>query len=147
MTSTLELSGAVDGEIFKRDKMGRVRVTRARREALLDEFERGGTSGAQFADYVGIKYSTFANWIQKRRRRQWAGVGIGNRSRELKSKRTAPIRWLETIVDAEGKESGTEARLRVHLPGGAHLEITNGAQAGLAAELLENLGRLGAKGC
>ena len=70
MTSTLEVSGAVDGEIFKRDKMGRVRVPRARREALLNEFERGGTSGAQFAEYVGIKYSTFANWIQKRQRRQ-----------------------------------------------------------------------------
>ena len=27
--------------------MGRVRVTRARREALLNEFERGGTSGAR----------------------------------------------------------------------------------------------------
>ena len=44
------------------------------------------------------------------------------------------------------KESRPEARLRVHLPGEAHLEITNGAQAGLAAVLLENLGRLGAKG-
>ena len=31
--------------------------------------------------------------------------------------------------------------------GRAHLEITNGAQAGLAAVLLENLRRLGAKGC
>ena len=147
MTSALEVSGAVDGEIFKRDKMGRVRVSRARREALLNEFERGGTSGAQFADYVGIKYSTFANWLQKRQRRQASGVGIDNQSRALKSKRTAPIRWLETMVEGEGKESRTEARLRVHLPGGAHVEITNGAQAGLAAVLLENLGRLGAKGC
>jgi hypothetical protein len=147
MTSTLEVGGAVDGEIFKRDKMGRVRVSRARREALLNEFERGGTSGAQFADYVGIKYSTFANWLQKRQRRQASGVGIDNQSRALKSKRTAPIRWLETMVEGEGKESRTEARLRVHLPGGAHLEITNGPQAGLAAVLLENLGRLGAKGC
>jgi hypothetical protein len=147
MTSTLEVSGAVDGEIFKRDKMGRVRVSRARREALLNEFERGGTSGAQFADYVGIKYSTFATWIQKRQRRRASGVGIGHQSRVLKSKRTAPIRWLETMVDAAGKESGPEARLRVHLPGGAHLEITNRAQAGLAAVLLDNLGRLGAQGC
>jgi hypothetical protein len=147
MTSTLEVSGAVDGEIFKRDKMGRVRVSRARREALLNEFERGGTSGAQFADYVGIKYSTFATWIQKRRRYQASGVGIGHQSRVLKRKRTAPIRWLETMVDTEGKESRPEARLRVHLPGGAHLEITNGAQAGLAAVLFDNLGRLGVKGC
>jgi hypothetical protein len=147
MTSALEVSGAVDGEIFKRDKMGRVRVSRARREALLNEFERGGTSGAQFADYVGIKYSTFATWIQKRQRSRASGVGIGHQSRVLKRKRTAPIRWLETMVDVQGKESRSEARLRVHLPGGAHLEITNGAQAGLAAVLLENLGRLGAKGC
>jgi hypothetical protein len=147
MTSALEVSGAVDGEIFKRDKMGRVRVSRARREALLNEFERGGTSGAQFADYVGIKYSTFATWIQKRQQRQASGVGFTNQSRVLKRKRTAPIRWLETMVDAAGKESGPEARLRVHLPGGAHLEITNGAQAGLAAVLLDNLGRLGVKGC
>ena len=147
MTSTLEVSGAVDGEIFKRDKMGRVRVSRARREALLNEFERGGTSGAQFADYVGIKYSTFATWIQKRQRRQASGVRFTNQGRVLKRKRTAPIRWLETMVDVQGKESRSEARLRVHLPGGAHLEITNGTQAGLAAVLLENLGRLGAKGC
>ena len=147
MTSTLEVSGAVDGEIFKRDKMGRVRVSRARREALLNEFERGGTSGAQFADYVGIKYSTFATWIQKRQRRQASGVRFTNQGRVLKRKRVAPIRWLETMVDVQGKESRSEARLRVHLPGGAHLEITNGAQAGLAAVLLENLGRLGAKGC
>ena len=147
MTSTLEVSGAVDGEILKRDKMGRVRVSRARREALLNEFERGGTSGAQFADYVRNKYSTFAHWLQKRQRRQGSGVGIDNQSHALKSKRTAPIRWLETMVDAEGKEWRTETRLRVHLPGGAHLEITNGPQAGLAAVLLENLGRLGPKGC
>ena len=147
MTSTLEVSGAVDGEIFKRDKMGRVRVSRARREALLNEFERGGTSGAQFADYVGIKYSTFATWIQKRQRRQASGVRFTNQGRRLKRKRAAPIRWLETMVDVQGKESRSEARLRVHLPGGAHLEITNGTQAGLAAVLLENLGRLGAKGC
>ena len=51
------------------------------------------------------------------------------------------------MVDTEDKESRPEARLRVHLPGGAHLEITNGAQAGLAAVLLDNFGRLGVKGC
>ena len=64
MTSTPEDSG----EIFKRDTKGRVRVPKARREMLLDEWERSGGSAAQFADYVGIKYSTLANWIQKRRK-------------------------------------------------------------------------------
>ena len=126
--------------------MGRVRVTRARREALLNEFERGGTSGAQFAE-MWIEYSTFANWIQKRQRRKRSGVGIAHQSRTIRTRRTVPVRWLETMVDGEGQESPTGARLRVHLPGGAHLEITNGSQAGLAAVLIEKLGRLGARGC
>src|SRR5271170_2597342 len=64
MTSTAE----DNGEIFKRDTRGRVRVPKARREMLLDEWERSGGSAAQFAGYVGIKYSTLANWIQKRRK-------------------------------------------------------------------------------
>jgi DNA-binding transcriptional regulator YiaG len=57
-------------QIFKRDTMGRVRLPRAKREELLEEYERSGISGVQFAAYVGIKYSTLANWIQKRERRQ-----------------------------------------------------------------------------
>jgi hypothetical protein len=36
MTSTLEVSGAVDGEILKREKMECVQVSRAPREALLN---------------------------------------------------------------------------------------------------------------
>ena len=39
MTSTLETTGAAEGEFFKTDTVGRVRVPRVRREALLDEFE------------------------------------------------------------------------------------------------------------
>jgi hypothetical protein len=46
MTTTTEWEAA---EVYKRDKMGRVRVSRERREELLDEYERGGSSGAQFA--------------------------------------------------------------------------------------------------
>ena len=48
-------------QIFKRDTMRRVRLPRARREELLDEYERSGISGVPFAAYVVIKYSTPAN--------------------------------------------------------------------------------------
>jgi len=57
-------------EIFKQDTKGRVRVRKARREAMLDEYERSGGNAAQFANYVGTKYSTLANWIQKRRKQE-----------------------------------------------------------------------------
>ena len=63
MTST-----NVGAEILKQDGRGRVRVPAERRDALLDEFEKSGASGAQFARLAGIKYATFAGWVLKRRK-------------------------------------------------------------------------------
>lgn len=42
-------------ELLKTDVLGRVRVKKARRDVLLDEFERGGTSAQAFAKAVGVK--------------------------------------------------------------------------------------------
>lgn len=53
--------------IMKRDAVGRVSYTEQQREALLDEFERSGLKGAQFALAAGVKYQTFAHWLQQRR--------------------------------------------------------------------------------
>ena len=65
MTSTI-----AKAEILKQDGRGRVRLPARRREALLDEFERSGASGAKFARLAGIKYATFAGWVQKRRKQR-----------------------------------------------------------------------------
>jgi hypothetical protein len=48
--------------ITKTDALGRIRTPAARREQLLDEFERSGSSGCKFAELAGIKYSTFT-WL------------------------------------------------------------------------------------
>jgi hypothetical protein len=56
-----------DQNVLVADARGRVRVSAERWEALLEEFERGGLSGAKFARLAGIKYPTFANWVQRRR--------------------------------------------------------------------------------
>jgi len=40
-------------EVLKTDTRGRVRVPAERREALLDEFEKSGMSGAKFARLAG----------------------------------------------------------------------------------------------
>lgn len=52
--------------VLKQDKRGRVQTPLARREQLLVEFEQSGLSGPKFAALVGIKYQTFATWVQKR---------------------------------------------------------------------------------
>jgi hypothetical protein len=70
-------------QLLKVDVDGRVWMPRARREALLDEFERGGTPAAEFARLVGLKYPTFASWVQQRRRARAAGDGRRPVAQEL----------------------------------------------------------------
>jgi len=54
-----------DETILKTDVLGRVKTPAARREQLLDEFDRSGLNGRKFAE--------FATWAQKRRRQRCCG--------------------------------------------------------------------------
>jgi hypothetical protein len=47
-----------DGDLIKTDGKGRVRMRAEQREKLLEELERSGISGPQFATVVGVKYQT-----------------------------------------------------------------------------------------
>lgn len=118
-----------DEAVLKTDELGRMQTPVARREQLLDEFERSGLSGKKFATLVGIKYPTLANWLQKRRRER----GVLPRG-----KRSQPVRWLEAVV-----EEGNRAKkpLVLELPGGAKMEIKDVQQAALAGALLRTLAK------
>ena len=54
--------------LLKTDRLGRVRMPAETRELILDRFESSGLSGQGFAAQIGVKYTTFASWVQKRRR-------------------------------------------------------------------------------
>ena len=148
---------------LKTDVLGRVLTSAERREALLDEFEKSGVSGKQFAALVGVNYQTFATWIQSRRRRRGdyeairaAKLSATATPKKDATKRTAaalPLRWLEAVVEEQPRidedaaasvrvpatAAGNAPALCVHLPGGARLEIADPTQVALAAELLRSL--------
>ena len=125
------------GQILNRDAQGWVLVSRERRESLLAEYDRSGMSGVKFAQYVGIKYSTRAYWLQSRRR---------HRAKEKLLLKASPDtevgksngEWIEAVLE-NGSQAGG---LRIYFTGGAYCQVSSGAEAALAAELL---GRLGAK--
>jgi transposase-like protein len=102
-----------------------VRTPAARREEILDEFERSGTSAAAFAKAVGVKYPTLANWIQKRRQ----GRRTGDEKREPSA---AALKWVEASLECQQARSA----LVVQLPGGASMAVNDAAQAALAGEVL-----------
>jgi hypothetical protein len=119
-------------EVLKQDRRGRVRVSKERREALLTEFAGSGLSASAFAAMAGIKYPTFANWLQKRRKAGGNLVGApvegGNGE--------GPIRLWEAVVEQATPAGGNGAGLSIELPGAARLRVHSPAQLVMAAELL-----------
>lgn len=99
-----------------------------RREALLDEFEKSGLSGAQFARTVGLKYQTFAYWRQQRQRRQPVAASSGQ---------PASVQWLETAIDqAQAATPVAGPMFVVRLPSGAAIELVHASQTSVAAALV-----------
>ena len=104
------------------DTRGRVRTSKEQRRAILAKFEVSGMSAAEFARRTGLKYSTFALWVQRYRRTK-------------RLARKAPVRLLEAVV-----ATATPAPvLTVLLPGGARLEVREAGQISLAAALVHAL--------
>jgi hypothetical protein len=109
-------------KLLKVDGAGRVWTPRELRDAVLDEFERSGTPATQFAAQLGVKYPTFASWVQKRRRER----GVDKKLQWVEATSAAPApAWCKSLV--------------LQLPGGAWVEVGDSAQAKMAAVLLREL--------
>jgi transposase-like protein len=122
-------------EILKVDEVGRVRTPPEKREAMLAEYDRSGMTGAQFARFVGVRYSTLMYWLQKRRKetgQSEEGATLGNDH----------PRWLEARVEGEVAKS---ENLVVEMGGGVRMFVGNRTQAALAGELLRAMGL--SRGC
>ena len=122
-----------DGKIVKRDVLGRVKTPRERREAILEEFDKSGMSGQKFAAWAGIKYTTFANWLQQRRKQR---KGEGSSGAEPSD----GVQWLEAVV-TKSRRGQAPANLKagglmVHVAGGVRIEIAEAKQVSLAVQLL-----------
>ena len=129
-------------ELLKVDALGRVWTTPDRREWLLDEFERSGVAGAEFARIAGIKYSTFATWVQRRRRATGGYPAPGKARIVAGTKRRCALpgpRFVEAKVERSSADTGDVTALRVELPCGARIEIADVSQAEIAAALLRAL--------
>jgi len=132
-TSTPENPGCL---ILKNNTRGRVRTPAQRREALLDEFEKSGLSGAKFSALSGIKYQTFANWVQQRRRKGQTGALSSAKG----SAKSESVSWLEAVVQQAGDQvEANRGSLTLHLPGGVRAQLDSARAVALAAALVRAL--------
>ena len=110
-----------------------MRMPPERREALLAEFDRSGLTLTRFAELAGVRYSTFATWLQQRRNKRAA-------SQEKEKVTPKPVQFAEALVDGTLQPApSVGCALKVALPGGAHLVLTDAVQITLAVQLLNAL--------
>ena len=132
MTSTTESGSSSALALIKTDALGRMRTSSERREMLLNEFDRSGMSGAEFAAMIGIKYQTFAGWRQRRaRQRKFEALA------RVPAK--SPLRLIEAVVAAKPEGTVPDLGLIIQLPGGARMEVTHADQLPLVSAVLKSL--------
>lgn len=127
------------GQILSQDARGRVLVSRERRQSLLEEYDRSGMSAMKFAQYIGIKYSTLAYWLQSRRRQRQKEKSLLKASAGTEAGRSNGA-WIEAVVENPSRSGVSVGTLRIYFAGGAYCQISNAGEAALAADLLGQLG-------
>ena len=121
-----------DTGLIKVDCIGRVRTTPEHRRALVAAFEDSALSGPEFCSHHGIKYQTFATWLQKHRRETGA----------YPSEAGLPslLSFAEVeIPEARGLPGAPVDPVGIRLPGGASFLLELAGQIPLAAALLREL--------
>ncbi|HLP97514.1 MAG TPA: hypothetical protein VK149_03615 [Sideroxyarcus sp.] len=114
--------------VLKRDVRGRVRTPSEQREALVEEFERSGLPGTQFAKLVGMKYSTLMSWVERERRSR------SGRARQ----HDRPV-FAEAVMASPDAQRVADSAVVLRLLGGATVEIKDRGQVSLVADLLKAL--------
>ena len=121
-----------EAPLIKTDRLGRLQISSEHRQMLLDKFDASAMSGQAFAKMHGIKYPTFANWCQKRKRgrNQYPQVPDSNDLKLMES--------LTEVICQKSSESSEDV-LTVQFGKGIELSISNDAQLSLAAKLIKQL--------
>jgi transposase-like protein len=104
-TGTTELMDT--GE--RRDTLGRVVMPKERRLELVSAWQTSGLTQAAFAKREGVRYSTFAHWVQQA-------------TKQAPAARKAPVKFAEVALPA-----ALAPALEVRLPDGTLLRGGNAA--------------------
>ncbi len=124
------------GEILSQDAQGRVLVSRERRESLLEEYDRSGMSGVKFAQYIGIKYSTLAYWLQSRRRHREREKLLLKAGADTEAGKSNGA-WIEAVVENGSPPRVPIGALRIYFAGGAYCQISAHRDCDMRREMLD----------
>lgn len=120
--------------LIRSDRRGRLLVRAEQRTAILEAFDSSSLSGMAFCRQHGLSYSTFATWVQRRRKENNA-----NPTSPVRSPQLVKSRFAEVCLEQTAPIAASRPPLGLSLPSGATVEISDSAQIPLLAELLRHL--------
>ena len=123
--------------VLKTDALGRVKISGEHREALLDAFDRAGTTGLEFARLHGVNYQTFATWVQKRRRERGRYPAVKAVPGESLKLTLAEVGLPPAAIASCGGKAA--AGVEITFPGGLSIRVPDSAAIPLAVELANAL--------
>ena len=119
--------------LIRSDRRGRLLVRAEQRAAILQAFDAGSLSAMAFCRQHGLSYSTFATWIQKRRRESSTSTP------EVRAPALASPSFAEVQLDQPAIFAQPRHPIKLNLPSGASVEIGDPSQMPLVVELLRHL--------
>ena len=128
---TFSNSDNPDG-LIRSDRRGRLLVRAEQRTAILRAFDSSSLSAMAFCRQHGLCYSTFATWIQKRRKENVAPASAVH----------SPVLANPSFIEVRLEEAATSRPLhplKFNLPSGASVEICDPSQVPLLVDLLRHL--------
>jgi len=120
--------------LIRSDSRGRLLVRAEQRAAILEAFDSSSLSGMAFCRQHGLSYSTFATWVQRRRKEaaNQSSIPIPVPSSDLPC-------FTEVYLKEPTVSRATHRPLKITLPSGASFEISDPTQMPLIVELLRAL--------
>lgn len=115
--------------IIRRDSLGRVTLSKENIENLLTLYDKSHEPAQTFARRHGIKYPTFAHWLQQRRRKR-------NIKKDFPSNKTIPATFAVSEVSFPVKED-----IVIEIAQGIRIYFSSQKHMGLVLELIERLGK------
>lgn len=116
--------------LIRSDRRGRLLVRAEQRAAILEAFDSSSLSAMAFCRQHGLSYSTFATWVQRRRKE------CGNKPKLPICVPTPDPPCFAEVCLKEPSIAQSYRPLILNLPSGASVEISNPAQMPLVIELL-----------
>lgn len=122
-----------------KDRKGRITLSSQERERLLQDYSSSGLSQMAYAKKCGIKYTTFAGWIQRQRRGSKIQAKDSSAIEVSGESHAGPVGFAQVDLSMPTGQSYRCWGWELELKSGALLRISSATALASVLEVIESV--------